>query len=226
SSPQFTLVDVASGESSTFSLPMNAPAQGIEVYTATVASGEALTQELRVLAWSSQSEVVSVIRPETIAISADQPTLGRSVEAIRLERSPIRVELDESAARERAVVFHAGLTGGFTVLDLRDNRDIPIQGYALADITFDGQLAFGVFTGTENLGVFDLETGQPTVFDLPEVGEALVVDAEDGLIVVQHSAPTGLFTILDATEPTPENALIVRDLFIENILDEEIPDAK
>lgn len=223
--PQFTLVDVASGESSTFSLPMNVAAQGIELYTATEAAGEELTQELRVLAWSSQTEVVSVIRPETIAISADQPTLGRSVEAIRLERAPVRVELDESAARERAVVFHAGLTGGFTVLDLRDNRDIPIQGYSLADIAFDGQLAFGVFTGTENFGVFDLETGQPTVFDLPDIGQKIVVDGEDGLIVVQHAADTGHFTVLDATEPTPENAIVVRDLFLYNVLDEEIPDA-
>jgi hypothetical protein len=147
------------------------------------------------------------------------------VQAIRLERAPVRVELDEAAARERAVVFHAGLTGGFTVLDLRDNRDIPIQGYSLSDITFDGQLAFGVFTGTENFGVFDLETGQPTVFDLPEIGQQIAVDSEDGLILVQHEARTGYFTVLDATEPTPENAIVVRDLFLYNIIDQELPDA-
>jgi WD40 repeat protein len=224
-SAQFTLVDVASGESSSFTLPMATAAEGIELYTATEAAGDELSQELRVLAWSSRSEVVAVIRPETIAISADQPTLGRSVQAIRLERAPVRVELDEAAARERAVVFHAGLTGGFTVLDLRDNRDIPIQGYSLSDITFDGQLAFGVFTGTENFGVFDLETGQPTVFELPEIGQQITVDTEDGLILVQHEVRTGHFTVLDATEPTPENAIVVRDLFLYNIFDQELPDA-
>lgn len=224
-SPQFTIIDVSSGHGATFALPMDAPADSIKTYTATQASGGELVEELRVLAYTSSSTIVSVIRPETIAISADQPTLGRSVEAIRLERAPQRIELDEAAAKERAVVFHSGLTGGFTVLDLRDNRDIPIQGYSLTDIFFDGQLAFGVFSGTQHMGVFDLETGQPTVFDLPLLGESIAVDDKDGLLVVQHEGATGVFTILDATEPTPENAIILRDVFLQDVLDKELPDA-
>lgn len=225
SSPQFTIIDVSSGHGATFALPMDAPARSIKTYTATHASGGELVEELRVLAYTPSSTIVSVIRPETIALSADQPTLGRSVEAIRLERAPQRIELDEAAAKERAVVFHSGLTGGFTVLDLRDNRDIPIQGYSLTDIFFDGQLAFGVFSGTRHMGVFDLETGQPTVFDLPELGRSIAVDDEDGLLLIQHEGPTGVFTLLDATEPTPDDAVIIRDVFLRDVLDKELPDA-
>ena len=73
--------------------------------------------------------------------------------------------------------------------------------------------------------MFDLETGQPTVFELPEIGQQITVDTEDGLILVQHEARTGHFTVLDATEPTPENAIVVRDLFLYNIFDQELPDA-
>ena len=222
--PRFTLVDVTSGEGATFDLPMTQPARQLDVYQAERPEGAELVTEVRVLASSQATPLVAVIRPETIAISGDEPTAGQSVEAIRLEATPQRVELD-AQARERAVVFHAGLTGGFTVLDLRNNRDIPIQGYSLEDIRFDGLLAYGVFTGTANLGVFELESGRPSVFELPEQGQHISVDAQDGLLLVQHDAPTGAFTVLDAEEPVPGRARLWRDVFLTDIFDQELPDA-
>ena len=160
------------------------------------------------------------IAGETIALSGDQPTLGRSVEALRLKAKPLRVVLGGEGLADRAVLFHPGVRGGFSVLNLRTNRDIPIQGYALADVRFDGALAFGLFESTPNLGVFDLATGQPQVFALPSAGRALVFDARDDLLIVEHRDRTGAFTVLDASSPVPARARHWRDIFLTDVLNE------
>ncbi|QDG51967.1 hypothetical protein FIV42_14835 [Persicimonas caeni] len=217
--PEFTMIDVQSGESSTFDLPMTAPAEDLLVYQTSV-DGE---PETRVLAWSSRSPLVSVIRPESIAISDDTPTLGRSVEAIRLKAAPSRVQLDEETNGERAIVHHAGLGAGFTVLNLRTNRAVPIQGASLGDIYFGQVYAYGVFRGEPYFGLFDLETGHPTAFELPKEGERIYLDGEDELLVVQHADRTGSFTLLNATNPIPENAKVFNDIFLENLFGQELP---
>lgn len=219
SRPEFTMIDVQSGESSTFDLPMTAPAEDLLVYQTSADD----KPETRVLAWSSRSALVTVIRPESIAISDDTPTLGRSVEAIRLKAAPSRIQRDEETNAERAIVHHAGLGAGFTVLNLRTNRAVPIQGASLGDIYFGQAYAYGVFRGEPNVGLFDLETGHPSVFDLPKEGERIYLDGEDELLVVQHADTTGSFTLLNATNPVAENAKVFNDVFLENLFGQELP---
>lgn len=219
--PRFTMMDVYSGESATFALPMNTPARDLKVYNATRTVDGQVVSETRVLAYGT-STLMAVIRPATIAIAGNEPTLGRSVEAIRIEAVPERVEMESTGAQERAVIFHPGLKGGFTVLNLRNNRDIPIQGHSLDDIYFDGPYAYGIFRGTPHFGVFDLSTGHPSVFELPKNGASIGVDTKDGLIVVQHPDRTGTFTVFNADEPTPQNARVWRDVFLTNLTNREV----
>ena len=221
--PGFTLVDPRSGESATFALPMDRTPQQLLPYSATRQVDGQLVPELRVLVYSDQTPLMALVRPETIALDSDEPTLGRSVEAIRLEAAPQSVRLDEAGARDRAVIFHSGLLGGFTVLNLRTNRDIPIQGHSLEAVTFSGAYAYGVFRGTRHMGVFELSTGSPAVFDLPAQGRGIWVDEAEGLILVQHADEReGGFTVLDAQEPTPAKALVLSDVFVDRLFEQEI----
>ena len=213
---RFTLVDVTSGEGGTFGLPSGVVGTAMIPYTMERAMGGS---ELRVLVYSTSSPVVSVIHPETIALGGDAPSLGRSVETIRLERNPSRVVYDSGAAADRAVVFHEGLTSGFSVLNLRSYRDIPIEGFALADVYLDGAYAYGVFSATADLVAFELSTGHPASFELPMVGQRIALDAQEGLLLVQHDGELGTFTVLDAESPTPDQARVVRDLFLSGLLD-------
>jgi hypothetical protein len=218
--PRFTLVDVTSGESATFDLPMTAPATELAVFDTTIEVDGEPQPETRVLAYSTNSPLVSVIRPETIAVAGDEPTLGRSVEAIRLERTPSRIELAEGQP-DRAIVFHDGASAGFTILDLRKNNDIPIQGGTLRDVHFDGTFAYAVFQTLNNFTIFGLD-GHPTNFELPASGVDVFLDVEDELLLIRHNDPSGTFTVLDATEPTPQNARVYENVFLHELLDQEI----
>ena len=218
--PRFTLVDTDSGESATFDLPMSAPARELLVFDTTVDVDGEPQPERRVLAYSENSTLIAVIRPETIAVEGDEPTLGRSVEAIRLERAPSRIEL-AAGQPDRALVFHAGFSAGFTILDLRKNNDIPIQGGTLSDVHFDGTSAYAVYQTLANLTIFGLD-GHPTNFDLPAAAVDIFFDAEDELLLVRHRDPAGMFTVLDARDPTPANARVYNAVFTHQLLDQEI----
>lgn len=218
--PRFTLIDVASGESATFDLPMSAPATELVVFDTTTEVDGSVVPERRVLAFSPTSPLVAVIRPETIAVSGDEPTLGRSVEAIRLERNPSRIEL-ATGQPDRAIAFHQGPSAGFTILDLRKNNDIPIQGGTLSDIHFDGDFAYAVFGALDGFTIFGLD-GHPLNYELPAPGADVFLDAEDGLLLIRHDDPTGMFTVLDATEPSPSTARVYNQVFLHQLLDQEI----
>lgn len=219
---RFTLVDTVSGEGSTFALPMDRGGDELMVYTSTRQVDGQPVSEPRVLVYSFGSPLVSVVSPGQIALAGDSPTQGRSVEAVRLEAIPSRIDMDQSQSVDRAVVFHPGLKGGFTVLNLRTNRDIPIQGHSLEAVTFSGAYAYGVFRGTNNMGIFELATGHPSVFELPLQGKSISIDEREGLIIVQHTSNEGTFTVLDAESPTPKNALVKRDVFLTELFDQEI----
>lgn len=218
--PRFTIVDVASGESATFDLPMTQSAQELRVYETSIEVDGEIQPETRVLAYSPNSPLVSVIRPETIAVAGDEPTLGRSVEAIRLDRNPSKIEFADGQP-DRAIVFHPGASAGFSILDLRKNNDIPIQGGTLSDVYFDGSFAYAVFQTLENLTIFGLD-GHPTNFDLPDRGVDVFLDIEDELLLIRHPSETGMFTVLDANEPTPENARVYQNVFLHQLFDQEI----
>ncbi|MFU8802424.1 MAG: hypothetical protein ACNA8W_01320, partial [Bradymonadaceae bacterium] len=183
--PRFTLVDVASGEGATFDLPLTSAATKLIVYRAQVLGEDRV--ETRVLAYSERSPLLAVIRPESIAVSGDTPTVGRTVEAIRAKAAPSLVRMDDATEQDRAIAFHQGSQDGFTVLNLRTNRAIPIQGEALRDIIFDGARGFGVFTNSPHFVHFDLETGHPTVFDLPEAGRRIFLSQDRTRVIVEHS---------------------------------------
>jgi hypothetical protein len=221
--PKFTLVDTRSGEGATFDLPMALEGTTLTPYVAVRRDGGAGAPEVRVLVTNPRSVLVSIVRPETIAIAGDQPSLGRSVEVIRLEALPQRVQLNEKGGLERAIVFHPGIQGGFSVLNLRENRDIPIQGHSLRELQFSGDVGIGLFNGASYLGVFELDTGRPNVFDLPLPGQHVAVDEGDNLIVVQHEDVRGRFTVLDANNPTPDAARVFRDVFIDGLFDKDLP---
>lgn len=228
--PQFHLVDVKSGEGSSFSLPLTSAASDLLVYNTVVSTTEGEKTETRVLAWSRNSPLVAVIRPASIAIADDNPTVGRSVEAIRLDSVPSSVRMDKSAERERALALHGQQSGGFSVLNLQatENNAISIQGAALGDIEFAGPVAWGVFSGKPNFGKFNLETGHPTTYPLPSAGDDIFFDSEDGLIAVDHGRPEGEFTVIDINkakaDETAKNARVFQGVFVQDLLQTEFPE--
>lgn len=221
--PRFTMIDVQTGESSTFNLPMTQPATDLIVYQILDESGAEPLSQTRVLAWSRLTELAAVIRPESIAIGDETPTLGRSVEALRLQAPPRSVEIDEASGGTRAIVKYDGLGAGFTVLDLNANRAVPIQGASLDSIYFGENFAYGTFRGRPYLGIFDLSTGHPRTFELPYEGTNIYVDDAEDLIVVQHADSTGSFTLLNALTPTPEHAKVYNNVFLQDLFEQELP---
>lgn len=222
-SPRFTMIDVQTGESSTFDLPMTRAATELIVYKVLDESGAEAVSRTRILAWSRESNLAAVIRPESIAIGDETPTLGRSVEALRLQATPSSVELDEASGATRAIVRYGGLGSGFTVLDLDANRAVPIQGASLGSIYFGESYAYGTFRGRPYMGVFDLSTGHPSTFELPYEGSNIYLDADDELIVVQHTDPSGTFTLLNALTPTKEHAKVYNNVFFKDLFSQELP---
>lgn len=220
---KFTLIDVHTGESATFDLPMSAPATDLLVYEVVDERAEPAVRETRVLAWSTRSNLAAVIRPEGIAMGDQVTTPGRSVQAIRLQGTPVSVEFDRDAARPRAIARYAGSNGGFSVLNLDLNRAVPIQGASLEDVYFGPQNAYGVFRGQPYFGVFDLESGHPSTFDLPAEGKRIYVNETEELVVVQHQSSTGRFTVLDARRPSPENARVYNHVFLEDLFSQDLP---
>lgn len=214
---QFTLVDTVSDVSVTLPLPISRPATRLLPFTTTVEEDGNLREELRVIAYDPGSPLVAIIRPELIPIEGDEPTVGRSVEAIRLESLPERIELSTSVA-DQAIVFHP--SSGFSLLNLQKNNDIPIQGGALKDVLFDGTFAYVVYQTLPNLTVFGND-GHPTNFELPTFGTSVHFDVESEVLIVPHGTGFGTFTVLDANAPTPETATVYQNVFLENFLGRE-----
>jgi|GEM_PF-2780660 len=221
--PRFTMIDVQTGESSTFALPMTRPATELIVYQVLDETGAQPVAQTRVLAWSHGTELAAVIRPESIAIGDETPTLGRSVEALRLQAPPRSIEIDEASGGTRAIVRYDGLGAGFTVLDLDANRAVPIQGASLGAIYFGQNYAYGIFRGRAYMGIFDLSTGHPSTYELPYEGKHIYLDAADDLIVVQHADRSGTFTLLNAQTPTPKHAKVYNNVFLQDLFEQELP---
>ncbi len=215
---EFTVVDVVSDVSVTFQLPMQVPAEELIPFTTVIEDGGEQREETRVLAYSSASTLVAVIRPETIAIEGDEPILGRSVEAIRLNQTPSRISLSPGQS-DQAIVFHPGIGAGFSLLNLAKNNDIPIQGGSLRDVLFDGLFTYVVYRGLPNLTIF-ADDGHPTNFDLPNPGKEVFLDRDEALVLVEHESVTGKFTVLDANDPTPKNARHYEAVFLDGIFEE------
>jgi dipeptidyl aminopeptidase/acylaminoacyl peptidase len=217
----FALIDVQSGESDTFDLPTgSAPTDMLTYRIGGGDSGEG--GETRVLAYSTRSEIVAIVRPETIAVSEQNPTLGRSVEAVRLEGAPNSIRLQSREGRVRAIAALSGGDSAVLKLGADDNEATPIQSPPLADLFFGAEAAWGVFDDRENLARYDLETGHGTPYELPETGQRVFLDAEESLLTIQHETTAGTFTVLDlkTLEPDaePKSARLFEGVFLEKLL--------
>ncbi|MEZ4460588.1 MAG: hypothetical protein R3E66_12850 [bacterium] len=214
---RFTLVDTVSDVSVTLALPINNPAAFLVPFVTTVEEDGTLREEVRVIAYSPESSLVAVIRPELVPIEGDEPTVGRSVEAIRLDNLPERIEMSTSVP-DQAIVFHP--RSGFSLLNLQKNNDVPIQGGALRDVLFDGTFAYVVFQTLPNLTIFGND-GHPTNFDLPRNGTSVHFDQDSEVLIVPHSSNTGEFTVLNANDPRPENATVYQNVFLNDFFGRE-----
>lgn len=215
--PQFTLVDTVSDVSVTLALPMTYAASQLLPFVTTVEEDGTPREEVRVIAYSPNSQLIAVIRPELIPIEGDEPTVGRSVDAIRLEDLPERIEISTSA-NDQAIVFHR--SSGFSLLNLEKNNDVPIQGGALRDVLFDGTFAYVVYRTLPNLTIFGRD-GHPTNFELPTYGTSVHFNVENEVLIVPHDSPFGEFTVLDANDPQPQTATVYENVFVENFLGRE-----
>ena len=219
--PQFTLVDLSSGDRGTFPLPSNQPARNLLTYRV---DGENTDEggEVRVLAYSDSYRNATVIYPERISVG-DQPALvGRNMKTLKLAKSPSRIEFASEGTSLKAIAYHRdGVGPGFSVLDLKDNTVVSIKGANLDSVIFSPTFAYGTFQGRANVGKFELETSHPSVFELPNPGRSLSLDTEDELLLVQHRDETGAFTVLDANEP--ETARVFYNVFIKRIMNRGVP---
>lgn len=218
-SPTVTVVDTISDLGTTFDLPLSAPAQKLIPFRTVVEEDGVKSEELRLLAYSSRSQLVAVIRPETVALEGDDPTLGRSVTAIRLEQAPTRIEL-ATGSTDQAIVFHE--SSGFSLLNLFKNNDVPIQGGALRSVLFNRAFVYVVYRTLANLTIFTGD-GHPTNFDLPYRGTSVHFFSETETLIVPHPDNNGSFTILDANDPKPSTASVYEGVFLQNIFDREYP---
>lgn len=217
SQPNFTLVDIMSAESATFSLPMSVPATDLRVFDGF--NSEEERTERKVLVYSPSSRVAAVIRPEAIALGSETPTLGQTVRALAMEALPRAVRMDESPGAERAIVLHGGSNEGFTILDLRNHSVISLKGEVLSDVVFDGERAYGVFGSSPHLVRIDLRTGHAPVFDLPARVEELYFSPEKELLMVSHPGKAGRFTVLPLSSPRAESARLFEHMFLDGVLD-------
>jgi hypothetical protein len=206
---------------------MTSRATGLLRYTTVTGVGDSGGSEQtrqRVLAFSRNSTLVAVIRPETIALRDDSPTLGQSVEAIRLPDAPRDIRMDATTQRERAIALHGGGGGtGVTVLNLQPNRlaAIPLQGSSVSDVQFVGDSAWATFQGAPNIGRLNLENGHPTTWELPAPAEHVIYDADEQLVLVDHTRYFGSFTVLDASaltsgEAASDNATYAEGAFLKD----------
>lgn len=216
-SPKFTLVDVSSGESATFDLRMSVPAEKMVTYTVYLPDEE--RSEKRVLAYSTKSSLVSIIRPESISVGSETPTLGRAVEEISLSAPPMQVLLGEEAEPSRAVILHPGGNDGFTALNLQTNRDTSFSGFNPTQVAFDSQTVYGIFANTPHLVRFNLISGQYAVHELPLAGRDIYLSPDKESLIVRHRGKSGVFTTLPQGSLEAEDARFYEHIFFDGLLD-------
>lgn len=216
--PRFTLVDVLSGESATFPLRQGTPVTEMIPYHVQVPGQDEL--EPRVLVYSPQSSLVSVIRPNAIALGTETPTTGQAVQDIRLTTAaPTRIVMDERSDSNRAIALHSGGNDGFTLLNLVTHTEAPIQGFPLTDVVFDGSQAFGIFGNTPHLVRIDLAGSYAREIALPFRARALHLSPDRQTLLVRHEGSSGRFTILPVAEPTAEKSRFFEHVFLRGLFD-------
>ena len=70
---------------------------------------------------------------------------------------------------------------------------------------------------------FDDAEDLPTVYELPEPGQNILYDGSDNVVLVDHGKDHGEFSVVDANEPSPDNARVFQGLFLRGLLQESFP---
>lgn len=220
-SPQFTMVDVASGESATFDLAMSQPAHEMIAYERVDEDGH----KPRILVYSPYSPLVEIIRPEVITVGGDSPSLGESVRQIRLEANPSEIIVDDDT--NRAVVMHDGGNDGFSLLNLDQKRDFAWLGANFSDVVFDQRTgtAFGLFDGSAHIAQLDPLAETTRTFSMPDVPERLFVAPGGDTVLVQHPGRGGRFTAIpdggfdQQRGGLFDEAVLFEQVFVRDLLD-------
>ena len=220
--PEFTLVDVDSGEAVTFDLPMSQAATGMEVYRVPV-PGQGRT-ELRVLVYARGSSLVAVIRPEEIAVGSDTPTLGQAVTERRLSASVHEVILDGGTDQNRAVILHSGGNDGLSVFNLESSESWWLSGFNPSQVIFDGSFGYGIFDNTSHMVRVNLESGQARAFELPDRAQEIFLSPDNESVLIRHQGRSGRFTLLERANLEPESARLYEHVFLSGALNWEVAD--
>ena len=223
---QFTLVDVASGESATFSLSMSQSPTGMIAYDRIDEEGT----KPRILVYSTTSPVVEIIRPEVISIGGDSPSLGESIRQIRLEATPSEIMVDDDT--NRAIVMHSGGNDGFSLINLDQKRDFAWLGTNFSEVVFDDRTgtAFGLFRGSSHIAQLDPLAETTRTFSIPDTPERLYVAPGGETVLVQHPGESGRFTAIPQTafdEPQGglfDDALLFEQVFLHDLLERPATD--
>ena len=214
SSAQFTMVDVASGESATFDLSMSQTDAEMIAYERIDEDGS----KPRVLVYSQNSPLVEIIRPEVIAVGGDNPSLGESVRQIRLEANPSEILVDDDT--NRAIVLHAGGNDGFSLINLDQKRDFAWLGTNFSEVVFDDRTgtAFGLFRNSPHIAQLDPLAETTRTFSIPDTPERLFVAPGGDTVLIQHSDRSGRFTASpEASFAQPQGGLFDDAMLFEQV---------
>ncbi|RAL22224.1 hypothetical protein DL240_10245 [Lujinxingia litoralis] len=211
--PQMTMVDVLSGESSTYELPMDVAPTGLQRFD--VPGSQEDDAEPRLLVTSTRDRLVTLVRPELLTLASETPTVGRGLEAVRLQSPPL-VSWFEGAAG-KVVVGHEQ---GFSLIDLDTRRASYVSAAApLANVArYSGGL-FAVYQWGDSVVQLDVASGQTATTRIDGGTRALAVMPDKGLLVVLHDSPHGLLTLLPLDELVASRARMFDFVLLDRVLE-------
>ncbi|RVU43568.1 hypothetical protein EA187_12130 [Lujinxingia sediminis] len=190
--PRFTMVDVLSGESDTFALPLGRAATDLVRFETPAESGAG--SEARLMAYSASDALVAMIRPELITLSSETPTVGKSVEAIRLQAAPQHVWVDEAERLQRVLVAH---NAGFSLIDLSVSRASYISGAGtLSGVVVHEGEAFGVYENAAGVVRLEIESGRTSSASLDLAARSVALMPSRDLLVIDHGGAGGTLTVI------------------------------
>jgi hypothetical protein len=206
--------------------------QVVEASSSRVTQVPLTTQAGRILLFEGSSPFDDETEPRALLYAAGQSSVSFiDLEAVE-ERTTRNVErlavpggiselvpLDD----ERVLITHA--SQGFTILDLQARTASPIQariGLQSVVPSLETGRLWVAPNGASTLGFVDLESLHPGQVQLDHDAQGLFVfnQTEPPRVVVNHDAPEGRISILDAADPADtERAVTLQGFFLEGVLD-------
>jgi hypothetical protein len=143
----------------------------------------------------------------------------RAITSLALDRPVGSVSMVDSPGADKAIVVHSGSTA-LSVIDLSQRFDMTLPGSAtLQNTAFSagGDYLFTTVAERAVLAIIELANGHPSQVDIPEPGGQLAVMRNPQVILVDHGAPEGRFTLLDGVSPSEATAVTVEGLFLKDV---------